>query len=162
MAAELLEAGKIVNTHGVHGAVKITPWANSPDFLLPFEYLYIDGAPVKALSLRVQRECVIAELEGVDDIDKAIALKNKVVYIDRAKTSLPEGEHFIADLIGLAAVNADTGETFGRVTDVFSLPSNNVYVITGEREILIPAVPEFVVETDLAAGAIRFRVIDGM
>jgi 16S rRNA processing protein RimM len=162
MAQDLLEAGKVVNTHGVRGAVKIQPWANSPDFLLSFEQFYIDGEPYKTLSVRVHRDCVIAELEGVDGIDAAIALKDKVVCIDRASAQLPEGEHFIADLIGLDAIDDDTGEKIGTVTDVFSLPSNNVYVVKGEREMLIPAVPEFVVKTDIQGGAIRFHVIDGM
>ena len=48
-----LETGRIVNTHGVRGEVKIQPWADSPDFLLDFDSLYIDGKPLRVLSARV-------------------------------------------------------------------------------------------------------------
>ncbi|MDR3278807.1 MAG: ribosome maturation factor RimM [Oscillospiraceae bacterium] len=162
MKPELLEAGRIVNTHGVHGAVKIEPWANTPDFLLGFEIFYIDGEPRKALSARVQKNIVVAELEGVADVDGAVRLKNKIVCVDRARAELGEGEHFIADLIGLDAVDAETGAALGKITDVFSLPANNVYVVNGAREILIPAVPEFVREINIDGGFISFRLIEGL
>jgi 16S rRNA processing protein RimM len=162
MKPELLEAGRIVNTHGVHGAVKIEPWANTPDFLLDFDTLYIDGEPRKALSARVQKSLVVAELEGVTDVDGAVRLKNTIVCIDRARIALEEGEHFIADLIGLDAVDGATGAPLGKLTDVLPLPANNVYVVSGAREILIPAVPEFVAEINTDGGFIKFRLIEGL
>jgi len=162
MGSGFLEAGKIVNTHGIRGEVKLQPWADSPGFLASTERLYIDGAPVKILSARVHKGCVIAALEGVSDIDGAIKLKNKTVYISRDDVKLEEGVFFLADLIGLRAVDAVTGGDLGLVSDILSLPANDVYVITGMREILVPAVPEFVEEIDMAVGQIRFRLIEGM
>jgi len=162
MGSMYLEAGRIVNTHGVHGEVKLQPWADSPGFLAAFERLYIDGSPVRVVSARVHKGCVIAALDGVGCFDDAIKLKNKVVYIDRGDTRLEEGRHFVADLIGLRAVDAATGSELGLVEDVMSLPANNVYVIRGEREILVPAVPDFVEEINVAEGFIRLRLIEGM
>ena len=162
MRGRFLEAGKIVNTHGVRGELRLQPWADSPDFLTGFKRLYIDGAPVKVLSARVHKGCVIAALEGVSDIDRAIILKNKIVYIDRSDVSLDEGRHFITDIIGLLAVDADTGMELGSVADVLLLPANNVYLIKGEREILVPAVPDFVEEINIEAGFIRLRLIEGL
>jgi len=162
MKSRFLEAGKIVGTHGVHGEVKLLPWADSPDFLAGFARLYIDGTPVEVLSARVHKGCVIAALKNVSDIDSAIKLKNKTVCIDREDIHLEEGRHFIADLIGLCAVDDITGEKLGTIADVLSLPSNNVYVIKGDREILVPAVPEFVKEVDIAGGLIKLRLIEGM
>jgi len=159
---ELIEAGKIVNTHGIRGELRLQPWADSPAFLTEFESLYIDGEPVKVLSAKVHKGCVIATLEGVDNIDAAIRMKNKVVKVRKEDIHLEEGKYFVADLIGLQAVDAESEKNLGTVSDVLSLPANNVYVIKGEREILVPAVPEFIVETNLEKGYIKLRLIEGL
>ena len=159
---KLLEAGIIVNTHGIRGEVRIKPWADSPDFLTCFECIYIDGAPVKVISARVHKTFVVAVLEGVSDIDGAIKLKNKTVFIDRDEVELEEGRHFVADILGLRAIDAETGEEIGAVADVLSLPANNVYVIKGAREILVPVVPDFITETNVDAGYVKIRLIEGM
>ena len=157
-----LDAGKIVNTHGINGEVRILPWADSPDFIAGFERLYIDGKPIKVLSSRVHKGCVIAALDGVGDIDGAIRLKNKTIQIKRSDIQLEAGQHFIADLIGLHALDAQSGEELGTVADVLSRPANNVYVINGAREILVPAVPDFIEEINIDAGYIKLRLIEGM
>jgi len=162
MDNQLIQAGKIVNTHGVRGEVKIQPWADTPEFLAAFDSLYIDEARVKIISARVHKGCIIAALDGVSDIDSAIKLKNKTVSIRRDEVKLEEGRHFIADLIGLRSLNAQTGEEFGIVSDVLTLPAHNVYVISGEREVLIPAVPDFVEEISITGGYIKFHLIEGM
>jgi 16S rRNA processing protein RimM len=162
MSDKFLKAGKIVNTHGVRGEVKILPWADSPEFLAGFERVYIDGEPIKVVKARVHKNSVIAAFDGVSDIDGAVKLRDKTVFIDRGDVTLEEGRHFIADLIGLRAVDAGTGEELGRVADVLSRPANDVYVIQGEREILVPAVPEFVDEINAGEGFISFRLIEGM
>jgi len=162
MINRFLEAGVIVNTHGIRGELRIKPWADTPGFLTGFEHLYIDGSPIKVLSAKVHKGCVIAALEGVTNIESAIRLISKTVSIKRDDVQLEEGRYFVADLIGLRAIDADTSEPLGTVTDVLNLPANNVYVISGEREILIPAVPGFVIETNIEEGYIKLRLIDGM
>jgi len=161
MKDEYIETGKIVNTFGKRGEVRLQPWADSPGFLTGFEYYYIDGKPIKVLSARVHKGCVIAALEGIEDIDAAIKLKNKIIKIKKDDVNLDEGKFFVTDLIGLKVINAETDENIGILIDVLSLPSNNVYVIKGEREILVPAVPEFIIETSLADGFIKIRLIEG-
>jgi len=159
---ELIEAGKIVNTHGIRGELRLQPWADTPDFLTEFEYLYIGDEPVKVLSARVHKGCVIATLEGVDDIDAAIKMKNKIIKVKKEDIQLDESTYLVADLIGLNVENAETGEQLGQIKDVLSLPSNNVYVIQGKREILVPAVPEFIIETNIDEGYVKLRLIEGM
>ena len=159
---EFIETGKIVNTHGRHGEVKLQPWADSPEFLTGFEQFYIDGMPVKVLSAKVHKGCVIATLDGIEDIDAAIKMKNKIVSIKRNDIQLDKNKHFIADLVGLRAVDAESGKELGIVTEVLSLPANNVYVIKGDREILVPAVADFITETNVEKGYIKLRLIDGL
>ena len=162
MRNRFLEAGKIVNTHGLRGEVRIQPWADSPDFLAGLERLYIDGAPVEIRSARVHKSNVIAALGDVTDIDGAIRLKNKTVFIDRDDVQIEEGRYYVADLVGLCAIEADTGNELGTVADVLPLPSNDVYVVRGDREILVPAVPDYVREVNIEAGYVKLRLIEGM
>ena len=66
-----LQTGKIVSTHGVHGEVKLLPWADGPEFLLQFHTLYLDGKAYQVEQSRVQKTCVLMKLEGIDDVDAA-------------------------------------------------------------------------------------------
>ena len=143
MANQLVECGKIVNTHGIRGEVKIQPWADSPEVLCALPALYIDGAPVALRSARVHKGNVIALLEGVSDVDQAMLLKNKVVWLNRDDLRLPEGAFFLADLIGLRVVDEE-GQELGILNEVLSPSRQQVYVVKGDRELMIPAVPQFI------------------
>lgn len=158
---EFLDCGQIVNTHGIHGEVRIVPWADSPDFLRGFGTLYVDGAPQKVTSARVHKGSVIAKLDGVDTVEKAMRLKGKTVQIRRADAKLPEGAFFLADIIGLDVVD-EAGQRLGTLKEVLSPSRQQVYVVAGEREILIPAVPEFILETNIEGGYLKVRLIEGM
>ena len=158
---QYLEIGQLVNTHGIRGEVRIQPWADSPEFLLRFKTFYIDGAPVRVRAARVHKGCVIALFDGVEDVNAAMGLKNKTLCIDRADARLPKGSFFLADILG-ARVVAEDGAELGALADTLDLPGQRVYVVRGEREHLIPAVPEFILHTDADAGVITVRLIEGM
>ena len=158
---EFLDCGQIVNTHGVHGEVRILPWADSPDFLRRFRTLYLDGAPLQVASCRVHKGSVITGFQGVDTVERAMALKGRTVQIRRADAALPEGSFFLADIIGLDVVD-EAGHRLGALKEVLSPSVQLVYVVEGEREIMIPSVPEFILETNLEAGYIKVRLIEGM
>lgn len=158
---ELLECGKIVNTHGIRGEVKIIPWADSPEFLCDLPALYIDGKPVKIRNARIHKGNVIALLEGIDDINTAMLLKEKVVSMSRDDVDLPEGSFYLADIIGLKVIDED-GKELGILNDILSPSLQQVYVVKGEREIMIPVVPEFILETNVEGGYIKVRLIEGM
>ena len=158
---EFLDCGQIVNTHGLHGEVRVVPWADSPDFLLQFSTLYLDGAPMQIRSSRTHKGSVIVLFDGVDNVDAAMLLKGKTVQLRRADAKLPEGSFFLADIIGLDVMDED-GTKLGQLKEVLSPSRQQVYVVKGEREILIPAVPEFILETNLNDGYIKVRLIEGM
>ena len=162
MKQEFLEAGKIVNTFGVRGEVKLQPWCDSADFLRPFRTFYIDGAPRRVLSSRVHKDMLIVQFEGAEDVNAAMALKNKIAYFSRADAKLPEGRFFIADILG-AAVLDEGGREIGKLTDVLDLPAGQVYVVTGgDGEHTIPNREEFILGVDPDAGVIRVHLIEGM
>ena len=158
---EFLDFGEIVNTHGIHGEVRIVPWADSPDFICRFSTLYVDGNARNVRSSRVHKGSVITALEGVDTVEQAMALKGKTVQIRREDAKLPDGTFFLADIIGLDVVD-EAGNKLGILREVLSPSRQQVYVVAGEREIMIPAVPEFVLETNIQGGYLKVRLIEGM
>jgi len=161
MKEKFLEAGEIVNTHGVRGEVKIVPWADSAAFLQGFKKLYINGEARALRSSFVHKGCLIASLEGIDDVNAAMMLKGKKVCIDRDDVKLPKGKYFLSDIIGAKVVDEE-GKEVGSLTDVIENPTQNVYVVRGETEHLIPAVPEFIRNVDSDAGLVTVHLIEGM
>ncbi len=160
MKSPYLPTGQIVNTHGLKGYVKIQPWADDPADLLDFDRFFIDGREYEVEQASLQKSMVLLKLAGVDTIDEAAKLRNKELLIAREDVELEEGVVFIADLIGLTVL-AD-GVEIGKITEVLTPPGNDVYVVKGKREYLIPAVKEFVEELNPEAGFVRVHLIEGM
>ena len=158
---QYIEAGKIVNTHGVAGEVKIEVWLDSPQFLRRFPRVFVNGVEKKLLSGRAQKSFLIAKLEGVDDVNAAMALKGRTITVDRNDVRLPRGTFFVQDILGASVVD-ENGAEIGKLTDVLERPAHNIYVVQGEQEHLIPAVPAFILKTDAEAGVITVHLIEGM
>lgn len=164
MKEQYLEVGKVTNVHGLMGEVRVQPWADSPDFLCQFKTLYVDKAhwPIRVERARVHKNMVILKLEGVTDVNGALAMRNAVLYIDRKDANLPQGSFFLADLMDME-VRDTQGKVLGKIADVLTLPANNVYVVRGgEREIMIPAVDQFVKEVNVDEGYMTVTLIEGM
>ena len=150
MKQQYLEVGKITNVHGLMGEVRVQPWADSPDFL------QVERA-------RVHKNMVILKLKDITDVNGALALRNAILYIDRKDADLPEGSFFLADLMGMEVRDAKNGAVLGKIADVLTLPANNVYVVRGgEREWMIPAVPEFVAEVNIDEDYMRVNLMEGL
>ena len=165
MLQQYLEVGKVTNVHGLNGEVKVQPWADSPEFLCQFKTLYLDEAhfPMNVQRARVHKNMVIIKFEGPTDVPSALSLRNAVLYIDRSDVSLPEGAFFLADIYGLEVRDAATGEVLGKIADVLTLPANNVYVVRGgARELMIPAVPQFIAETNVEEGFLRVNMMESL
>ena len=165
MKQDFLEVGKITNTHGIMGEVRVEPWADSPDFLCKFKTLYVGKTqwPIQVERARVHKNMAIIKFEGITDMNSALAMKNQVLYIARRDVDLPAGHFFLADLIGLEVREADTGNVLGHIAEVLTPPANNVYVVKGgARDLLIPAVPDFVLVTNVDAGYMTVRLIEGL
>lgn len=160
----LLELGKVVNTHGIRGEVKIQPWCDDPEIYHELSYLYIGGSRYEILRTRIHKNCVIAALDGVDHIEAAEQLRNKIVTIEReALGPLPEGTYYIADLEGLSVRTAD-GTVLGTIQEVIRTGSNDVYVLKSDRKkpILIPVIDEVVKEVNIEEGYILVELMKGL
>ncbi len=160
-----METGKIVNVHGLKGEVKVYPWCDSPEVLCQFDVLYTNKGtvPMEVQSSRIQKNMVLIKFKGIDTIEQAEELKNKVLYIDREDVELEEGTYFIQDLIGLQVFDADTNEYYGVLSDVLETGANDVYTIKNEelhKEFLIPAIPDVVVSTDIKGNRMTIRPLE--
>ncbi len=165
MKKQYLETGKIVNVHGLKGEVKVYPWCDSPEVLCQFDVLYTNKGtvPMEVQSSRIQKNMVLIKFKGIDTIEQAEELKNKVLYIDREDVELEEGTYFIQDLIGLQVFDADTNEYYGVLSDVLETGANDVYTIKNEelhKEFLIPAIPNVVVSTDIKGNRMTIRPLE--
>ncbi len=163
MRQPFIEAGRITNTHGVHGEVKLEVWLDSPQMLLGCRRIFLDGAEKKLLSARLQNRFVIARLEGIDDVNAAMPLKGKSFTIARVDAKLPDGGYFLQDLLG-ASVVEESGKPIGTLTDILERPASNIFVVEGAdgTEHLIPQVPAFIRAVDPDAGLVTVQLIEGM
>ena len=159
MQKQYMETGEIVSTHGIRGEVKVYPWADYPEFLLEFDEFRIGGKDYKVENSRVQKNCVLLKLKGVDTVEDAMALRGKVVEFDRTDVELEEG-WFIADLIGLRVL--ENGKEIGILKDVLQYPGNDVWIVKGEKEYMIPSVADFVKEVHIEEGYAVVELIEGM
>ena len=152
MKKEYLEAGKIVNIHGIRGEVKIMPYCDSPELLCEFDRLFL-GKSLKEIYIqrsRVQKNMVICKIEGIDSPEQAEKLRNQMLYMHRDDLELDENTYFIQDLIGITVKDADTGEIYGTIDDVLQTGANDVYSIkNGDKNYLVPAIADVVVDTDI-------------
>ncbi len=161
---QFLEIGKIVNTHGIGGEIKVQPWCDTPEVLTQFDVLYFkDQTPLTILSSRVHKGCVIMRLKGIDTIEKATALRERILYMNRDDVELPEDLVFIQDIIGLSVYDQRLDRVMGTLKDVLTNPANDVYVIKdGDKQYLVPAVREFLKDVDVEKGVITICTIPGM
>ncbi len=156
-----LEIGKIVNTHGVRGEVKLEPWADSPQQLKTLKALWLEGKALPIRECRVHGRFVILKLEGVDSVEAAMALKGRVVHAERSDLPLPEGSFFIQDMIGLPVLDQD-GKEIGVLTEVLDYPAGRVFVVRGETEHLIPEKGGFLTSLDPSLGHLTVELVEGM
>ena len=162
--SDFMEVGKIINTHGLRGEVKIAPWCDSTQV---FEYLkavYIGDKKYEIKSVREHKNSLLAVLSDVNSIEDAEKLKNKIIKAD--KEDLPplgENTYYIRDLIGLSVYSEE--RLLGEVTDCFPTGSNDVYVVKNNengKEILIPAIRQVVKSIDINKGRMEVLLMEGL
>ena len=158
MRLPFIEAGEIVNTHGVRGEIKMLPWLDSPEDMRGFTRCRIGGKDYAITACRVQNTCDLLKLEGVDTMEAAQALRGKTVTLYRE--DMDEDVIFAGDLIGMEVFSQ--AERIGELTQVLDYPGNQVYVVKGEREYMVPAVKEFILSTDLEGNRMEVKLLEGM
>jgi len=166
--SDLLAVGSIAKAFGIKGEVVVDPMTDSPSRFRTLKRVLIgerNGTVRRCVVERVwvERRGVRAKLSGVNSRTEAEHLVGALLYVEpQARVRLPRGRHFVHELVGLRVLDQD-GRLIGIVKDVMKLPAQDVYVVNRNgREVLLPAVKEFVLGVDPDAGTISMKVIEGM
>jgi len=158
--------GQITRPHGLNGEVKVRPATGLSERFNEHSRFFIrtqdKSGWFKINQLRKLGPFILMKFEGIESREDAEALRSGIVEIPRESDDLPEGEFYIADLIGLK-VRTVSGENVGICENVLQQSAQDLYVIRNEeREILIPAVHEFIKKVDFEAGEIVIDPIEGL
>ena len=162
MKLDYILVGRIVNAHGIKGEVRVQPRDGDPHFLTRFRTFYMEGKPVSPTASHVHKSFLLMKLPGVEDMNAALDLRGRDLYIRREDAALPDGEWFDDELLGLTVVD-EAGTPLGALVAVEHYPAHKVYTVRGNREYLIPAVKDaFILDIDMDAGRMTVRVWEGM
>ena len=161
-----LEAGKIRRPHGVRGEVLVEIYTDFPERLSPKRMVFV-GAKHVPLTIRSQRshgQGLLLAFDGFDTPEAVGRFRNQLLYITAAEASeLEEGEYYYHQLLDLDVID-DTGRPLGRLTEIMETGANDVYVVTSASgtEILLPAIPEVVLDVDLSQKTMRVHLLQGL
>lgn len=165
---EYLQIGKIVNTHGVRGEVRLIPLTDDPHRFDELEWVFIekDSSMTKysVLEVKYTKGSVVLRLSGIDTMEAANALRDLFVLVDRSNAvKLPKDSFFICDILGCTVVD-EKNVVLGQLVDILQTGSNDVYVIKSEsgKELLLPALKSVVRGVSLEQKRIDVTVPKGL
>jgi 16S rRNA processing protein RimM len=161
-----LIVGKVRRPHGVHGEVVAEIFTDFPERLNPKKAIYLGEKHVKLViaSQRQHNEGLLLGFEGVTTPEQAGRYRNQILSIAAAEVSdLPEGEFYFHELLTLEVVD-EAGNLLGILTEIMETGANDVYVVTDASgcELLIPAIPEVVLDVDLDAKTMKVHLLPGL
>lgn len=165
---DMFRVGAIASTHGIRGEVKVFPTTDDSSRFKKLKQVILDTGK-EHINLEIEtvkffKNMVILKFKGYDSIEAIEKYKGKDLLIKREQAvPLAPNENFIADLIGLK-VQLEDGSDFGILTDILQSRANDVYVVdTGNgKEVLLPSIPQCILDVDLEAGVITVHIMDGL
>ena len=170
MENDFLRIGSVIRPHGVKGEVKVYPTTDDLSRFSTVGYVYLKRANAETAerheieSVKNQNGIVIVKLSGIADMNEAETLRGADLLITRDQSApLAAGQYFLADLLDLTVKNRE-GETIGVVEDVLETKANDVFSIrrTDGSELLLPNIPECVLNVDLSAKTMTVYVMPGL
>ena len=166
MLKQYIETGRIVGTHGIRGEMRLEVWADSPQFLAGIKQLYLSENGEKSIFLaaaRPHKNICILKVKGVDSIEEAEKYRGRVVYINRDDRPLEKGRYYIQDLLGCIVFHAEAKKELGVISEVSQTGANDVWHIkSGEREYLIPVIPDVVKKVDVEGRTVEILPLRGI
>lgn len=158
--------GKIINTHGIKGNVKIYPYTDDPERFKDLEYLLVgDGfKELKIVDMFIQKGFVYVRFEGYEDINKILDFVNSNVYIyDKDRVKLPKDRYFISDIVNMEVHDME-GKLIGKVTDVIENLANDLFQVQkpSGKVFYLPARKEFIKEINVVEKVIIIDPIEGL
>ena len=163
-SADRIAVGRINSTWGLRGHVKVTPLTSNPARLQPGAVVLVRGEPTRILDVATPRGYPCIVFEGYEDATAADVLRGTLIELaEEELPALPEGEYYVHDLVGLAVVDAE-GEAIGELAEVLRTGANDVYLVRreGARDLLVPAIPDVILEVDLTGARMRVELLPGL
>lgn len=165
---DLLKVGVITSTHGIKGEVKVFPTTDDVKRFKKGIQLILETGK-EQLNLEVEgvkffKQFVILKFKGIDDINQIEKYRRKELFVTREHAvKLKKDEYFIADLIGLSVIDEE-GNPIGVLEDVMETGANDVYVVkmAEEKEVLIPAIKQCILEINVEEGFVKVRMMEGL
>jgi 16S rRNA processing protein RimM len=162
-----LNVGFLRRPHGVHGEIMLEIQTEHPEIFLPDVQLYLgkEYLPYTIASSRPHKKGILLSFEGIQDRDKVGEFRNTHVY---AKISdlpdLAEDEFYDYEIIGLEIIEKETGKSLGTLKEIVKTGANDVYVVKPKsgKEILLPAIPDVILDINLAEGTMSVFLLDGL
>jgi len=165
---EYLEIGQIVNTNGLKGLLKIKPFTDNITRFEDLETVYIQKSgeliEKKIEEVKYVKNMVLLKLEGINDINEAEKYKNMYLKIKREDAEpIQEDSYLIVDMLK-CDVYTEENELIGKMVDIFSTGSNDVYVVKNDegKEILLPAIKDVIKKVDIPSKKIIIKLMDGL
>lgn len=161
-----LVIGEITKPHGVRGEMRVMPLTDRPERFTWLQEIYLGEngeTPVPVAMARLHQNFVLLKLKGYETRDAAESLRGTKLFIPADQAiPLEEGEYYLYELIGMDVLT-DAGEHLGEVTDVIETGANNVFVVEGaEQELLIPDIPDVILDIDFEDGRITVQPLPGL
>src|SRR5699024_8255585 len=164
---DYIQVGKIINTHGIKGEVKVLPFTDDIHRFDELKKIYIGEYKLKVeiTNVRYIDNIIMLKFDNYHNINEVEKFKNQDVYIDEEdKIELNDNQFFIFDIIGCTVLDTSERE-IGTVIDVIKLGSSDIYVIKDnsiDKEYLIPAVKEFIKDINIEGKIIKVDPIEGL
>ena len=158
------EIGKIVNTRGLKGEVKVYPYVDDLDTFSKISYIIVDGEKKEITGRKYFKNMAFLTLAGIDTVEKAELLKNKSCFVnEKDLPELDDGEYYVKDIIGLEVYTED-GEYKGVIKNVEKPGGNDVYevVLDGRRPLYLPAIKDVIKSVDIDGGKMTVKILDGL
>lgn len=161
-----LAIGFLRRPHGISGEIIMDLHTDFPERIKPGRKVYV-GENYDTLTIDTVRSHgngLLVRLRGVDTPEGAGRFRNQWMYVKSTEVpALPEGQIYKHQLVGIT-VTADTGETLGVLNEIIETGANDVYVVKKESggEILLPAIPDVILETDMNDRVMKVHLIDGL
>jgi 16S rRNA processing protein RimM len=154
--------GRILAPHGIRGELKVQPLSDFPERFEAGSRLWLRGEERVVERGRWAGRSVLLKLRGLDTRNEAETLRGEELTVPEAAQLQDEGVYYLHDIIGLPVFDT-AGEALGRLAEVLSTGSTDVYVVRGDRgELLLPALDDVVTQVDVAGRRIVVEVPEGI
>ena len=173
MSEQLLTVGKLVNTHGIKGEIKVLAITDFPEerfasgkrlFLIPG-----DGTPsfwVTIVSARFHKNTYIVKLEGYTNINEVEKYKGSLLKVSQDDlVELPDNEYYYHDIIGCSVfTDENEDKPLGVITEIMKPGANDVWVVkpSSGADILIPVIDDVVLDVDVNSKKVKIHLMEGL